>query len=579
MKRKQVTKWIFVLGLVSAALCRLPSHSEKALAGPTVLVSSLVGSDPAKWRTVRVDRSARTTGLAYGTFFGGSSDDSSNDIFLDAGGNTYVAGKTNSADFPVLDAMQPVIAGDYDAFVAKFDADGALVLCTFIGGSGEDLASSVAADSLGNIYVAGHTKSNDFPTLNAMQPTFGGGEQTGDGFVAKLNAEGTGFIYATYIGGRGADRVEGMAVDVYGNAYLTGATAGAGFPTRDAWQTYFGGGASDAFATKLDPQGRLLYSTYLGGSSEDSGYDIAVNELIHAYIAGSTFSSDFPVANSLQTSSAAPENSDATVVELDPTGGQLLFATYFGGSGYDRAVALAVDGSNNIYVAGITSSPIFPESVEFPSQGAFQPNYAGIGEGDHPSQGGDAFLWVINRNQQGASVAYGTFLGGSDSDHATALALDRECSIYLTGHTESHDFPLADPLQANLGGERAAFVARAKQCEPGSLEFTPLTYYGGSSSDKGKGIAVSSPGEILVTGSTESTDLATTGDAYDGTHNGQSDAFMARLVADAVLPTVTPTPTAVPTVTPTPTAVPTVTPTPTAVWRLILPVVLKAEGM
>jgi len=569
MKRKQVTKWILVLGLVSAALCRLPSQSDVALAGPGVLVSSLVGSDPSRWRIVRVHRSAQATELAYGTFFGGSSVDSSHDILLDADGNTYVAGKTNSADFPVLDAMQPVIAGDYDAFVAKFDPAGELVFCTFIGGSGEDFASSVAVDSTGNIYVAGHTKSNDFPTLNAMQPTFGGGEQTGDGFVAKLNAEGTGFVYSTYIGGGEADRVEGMAVDIYGSAYVTGSTAGAGFPTRDAWQTHFGGGASDAFASKLDPQGLLLYSTFLGGSSADSGYDIVVNELIHAYVAGSTFSSDFPVANSLQASSATPENSDATVVELDPTGGELLFATYFGGDGYDRAVALAVDGSDNIYVAGITSSSVFPDGVEFPSPGAFQSTYGGIGEGDHPSQGGDAFLWVINRNQQGASIAYGTFLGGSDSDHATALALDRECSIYLTGHTESHDFPLADPLQANLGGERAAFVARAKQCEPGSLEFTPLTYYGGSGSDKGKGIAVGSPGEILVTGSTDSTDLATTGDAYDATHNGQSDAFMARLVADAVAPTVTPTPT----------AVPTVTPTPPAVWRLILPVVLKAEGM
>jgi hypothetical protein len=559
MRKEQVTRWILVLGLVSAALWRLPSQTNEALAGPVVLVSSLVGNDPARWRTARVDRSAVATELAYGTFFGGSSADSGDDIVLDADGNTYVAGKTNSADFPVLDAMQPVIAGDYDAFVAKFDPAGALVLCTFIGGSGEDLASSVAVDSMGNIYVAGHTKSNDFPTLNAMQPAFGGGEQTGDGFVAKLNAEGTAFIYSTYVGGSEADRVEAMAVDVHGSAYLTGSTGGAGFPTRDAWQTHFGGGASDAFATKLGPEGLLLYSTYLGGSSEDSGHDIAVNELIHAYIAGSTFSSDFPVANSLQASSASPENSDATVVELDPTGGELLFATYFGGSGYDRAVALAVDGSDNIYVAGITSSSVFPQGVEFPSPSAFQSNYAGIGEGDQPSQGGDAFLWVINRNQQGASVAYGTFLGGSDSDYAAALALDRECSIYLTGHTESHDFPLADALQANLGGERAAFVARAKQCEPGSLEFTPLTYYGGSSSDKGKGIAVSSPGEILVTGSTESADLLMTDDAYDATHNGQSDAFVVRLLA--------------------PEAVPTVTPTPPAVWRLILPVVLKAGGM
>lgn len=559
MNRRQVTKWMLVLGLVLAALWRLPSQRDEALAGPAVLVSSLVGSDPARWRAVRVDPSAQDTELAYGTFIGGSGADSSDDIFLDADGNTYVVGKTNSADFPVLEAMQPLIAGDYDAFVAKFDPAGALVLCTFIGGSGEDVASSVAVDGLGNIYVAGHTTSDDFPTRNAMQAEFGGGEQTGDGFVAKLNAQGTGFVYSTYLGGSEADRVEGMAVDIYGSAYLTGATAGAGFPTRDAWQTHFGGGASDAFATKLDPQGRLLYSTFLGGSGADSGHDIAVNELIHAYIAGSTFSSDFPVAHSLQTSAATPENSDATVVELDPTGGELLFATYFGGSGYDRAVALAVDGSDNIYVAGITSSPGFPPGVGFPSPAAFQSNYAGIGEGDHPWQGGDAFLWVINRNQQGASVAYGTFLGGSDSDHATALALDRECSIYLTGHTESHDFPLADPLQANLGGERAAFVARAGQCEPGLLEFTPLTYYGGSSSDKGEGIAVGIPGEILVTGSTESADLLTTDDAYDGTHNGQSDAFVARVVADA--------------------AVHTVTPTAPAVWRVVLPVVLKAEGM
>ena len=213
---------------------------------------------------------------------------------MDSAGNAYIAGATTSIDFPTKNAIQPTnaggIVGPLDAFVTKIAAAGnALIYSTYLGGSGTDYGSSIAVDSAGDAYVVGLTNSFDFPTANAIQPTYAGAT---DGFVTKFNPTGSALVYSTYLGGTDSDTANGIAVDTFGDAYVTGST-GTNFPTVNAIQpTSHGGG--DAFVTEINPLGSaFVYSTYLGGPDNDSGTSIAVDSARSTYIIGSTRSA-FP---------------------------------------------------------------------------------------------------------------------------------------------------------------------------------------------------------------------------------------------------------------------------------------------
>src|SRR5438876_1812436 len=215
-------------------------------------------------------------------------------IAVDSAGNAYIAGATTSIDFPTKNAIQPTnaggIVGPLDAFVTKIAAAGnALIYSTYLGGSGTDYGSSIAVDSAGDAYVVGLTNSFDFPTANAIQPTYAGAT---DGFVTKFNPTGSALVYSTYLGGTDSDTANGIAVDTFGDAYVTGST-GTNFPTVNAIQpTSHGGG--DAFVTEINPLGSaFVYSTYLGGPDNDSGTSIAVDSARSTYIIGSTRSA-FP---------------------------------------------------------------------------------------------------------------------------------------------------------------------------------------------------------------------------------------------------------------------------------------------
>ena len=203
--------------------------------------------------------------LVYSTYLGGSDDDHGYDIAVDAAGNAYVTGATWSSDFPTANALYPSYGGgDWDAFVAKLNADGtALVYSTYLGGSGTDHGYGIAVDGAGNAYVTGDTGSLDFPTANALYPNIGG---TADAFVTKLNADGTALVYSTFLGGGGVENGYGIAVDAAGNALVTGRTGSPDFPIANALYPAQVGGF-DAFVAKLDANGTaLVYSTYLGGS-------------------------------------------------------------------------------------------------------------------------------------------------------------------------------------------------------------------------------------------------------------------------------------------------------------------------
>jgi hypothetical protein len=264
-------------------------------------------------------------------------------------------------------AFQTTFAGSYgDAFVSKLNTSGRVLLySTYLGGSGIDGGTGIAVDSSGNAYVTGDTDSSDFPTTaGAFQTTFGGGN--GNAFISKLNATGSALVYSTYLGGSGpnGDFGLGLAVDVRGNAYVTGVAQSPDFPTTPgAFQTTYGSAGSpfsgDAFISKLNTAGSaLVYSTYLGGNRADAGEGIAVDASGNAYVTGFAGRNLPTTPNAFQTTPGG--GGDAFVTKLNGSGSALLYSTYLGGTRFDSGQGIAVDASGNAYVAGVTDSSDFP---------------------------------------------------------------------------------------------------------------------------------------------------------------------------------------------------------------------------
>ena len=264
--------------------------------------------------------------LVYSTYLGGTGQDHGVGIAVDSSGNAYVTGSTQSSDFPVVNAFQSANgegAGHSSVFVTKFNPSGsALVYSTYLGGSGCNINGSsgtgnddgfaIAIDSSGNAYITGSTSSSNFPTMNALQPTFGGTCGGINGFVTKFNASGSALVYSTYLGGAGVNSGNGIAVDSSGDAYVTGQTNSTNFPTMNPLQPTLGG-AYNAFVTELNAAGSaLVFSTYLGGSANDSGNGIAVDSAFNAYVTGRTLSTNFPTMNPFQPTLGGSRNAFVT---------------------------------------------------------------------------------------------------------------------------------------------------------------------------------------------------------------------------------------------------------------------------
>jgi len=306
--------------------------------------------------------------LVYSTYLGGSGQDMGYSIAVDSLGNAYVTGQTQSLNFPTASPLWAAHGGGmFDPFVAKLNAAGsALVYSTYLGGSGEDWGSGIAVDSAGSAYVTGGTYSTNFPTASPLQSAFSGNY---DAFVTKLSVSGSALVYSTYLGGSASNMGKAIAVDSSGNAYVTGFTSSANFPTANAVQAAYGGGG-DAFVLKLNPSGStLLYSTHLGGSDSDLGSGIAVDSSGNAYVTGYTWSTNFPTATPLQAVYGG--GYDAFVTKLNAAGSALLYSTYLGGSGREDGYGIAVDSAGNAYVTGSTAS------TNFPTANAFQPVFGG----------------------------------------------------------------------------------------------------------------------------------------------------------------------------------------------------------
>src|SRR5579871_4992061 len=395
------------------------------------------------------------TALLYSTFRGGRDDEETHGIAFDDSGDAYITGVTYSTNVPTTSgAVQTTLAGSSNAFVAKLNASGtALLYSTYLGGSSDDQALGIAVDASGNVYIAGDATSTNFPTTPGAVQTASGGSLGGryeDAFVAKLNPSGTSLLYSTFLGGSGADQGTSIAVDTSGNAYITGSTSSTNFPTTPgALQTNYGGNPSDAFVAKVNATGTaLIFSTYLGGlngGGGDYGHGVAVDAAGNAYVTGDTDSSNFPTTpGALQRTLAGTSN--AFIAKLNPSGTALAYSTYLGGSQDDSGYAIAVDTSGNAYLTGLTSSSNFPTTP-----GAVQTT----------NGGSDAF--VAKLNASGTALLYSTRFGGSNSDYGSAIALDASGNAYITGTTNSIDFPTTPgALQPTYraGGNSEAFVAK-----------------------------------------------------------------------------------------------------------------------
>ena len=437
--------------------------------------------------------------LAYSSFLGGSNMDYGQAIAIDTSGAAYLAGGTQSTDFPTQNANQSSAGGGWDAFASKVDPSGAfLVFSTYLDGSSDDDAESIAVDASGALYIVGSTSSKNFPTKSPFQSTMKNSDVTA--FVAKLDPTGA-LAYSTYLGGSVEDEGAGIAVDAAGNAYVTGHTWSVDFPMQNALQSLQKAtGGPTAFVTELDPSGAsLVYSTYLGGSTRDFGWGIAVDSSGSAYVTGFTESIDFPTYNAFQ-STYKGGFSDAFVTKFSPSGASLVYSTYLGGSDDDSESAygvlggqpIAIDPSGNAYVTGYT------KSSDFPMKNAVQPTFA--------SGYTDAF--VTKLDPTGSSLIYSTYLGGTNQDSGWGIAVDQNDNAYVAGTTSSTDYPTVAAWRPSYaGGMSDAFVT--KLSATGSLQYS--TFLGGSGSDDGEGIAVDKNGAAYVVGMTQSADFPVEG--------------------------------------------------------------------
>jgi uncharacterized protein (TIGR03437 family) len=460
------------------------------------------------------------TGLVYSTILGGTASDVGFGIATDASGSAYVSGYTTSPNFPVTPAAfrtRPAGNADIqnrgDCFVLKLNPAGnALSYSTYLAGGETDVCLGIAVDSTGNAYVAGLTRSPEFPrTQQAFQQRYNVAAAGHEGFVTKLNAAGSDLVYSSLLGGTGVDVVMGIALDSSGAAYLTGLTTSNDFPvTLGAFRTRRSSTAAllrDAFAVKVNPAGSaLMYGTYLGGTADDIGLGIAVDSQGGAVVCGNTMSADFPVSTPTHQASFRGaggqivdevESGDAFVSKLNAAGSGLAFSTYLGGSRDDRAMACALDSAGRVMITGYTMSTDFPITGD-----AAQTVFGG--SANLRVRTGDAFF--AQMAAAGTSVIYSTFLGGDKDEAAAGLAVDSSGASFVAGGTGSENFLTTGGVAGAVAGSAPRGLASQFPFDDGFLtKFGPATGTGGS----GPSIAAIanaasyvggsvSPGEIVV---------------------------------------------------------------------------------
>jgi hypothetical protein len=453
--------------------------------------------------------------LGFSSYFGGNGDDSPSAIAIDEYGNIYITGYTQfTTIFPLLNEIQGNIVGGKDLFISKINSTGnGLIFSTLLGGSADDVASGIAIDSTNNIIITGTTGSNlDFPIVNAIQPSFGGGNT--DAFILKLNTSGTGIEFSSYIGGSDRDEASGVAVDASKAIYLTGITASSSidFPVANAFQPNHGGGGIDGFVMKLNASGDIYeFSTFIGGSGGEEIHEIVVDEYGNSYIVGGSSSGNYPVQNAFNETKSG--SYDIIISKLNATGNGLNFSTYLGGNGWDEGFDITIDNFGCSYLVGFTYS------TNFPTKNAFQTSL--VREND---------IFVTKLNETGNGLNFSTYLGGFGWDEGSGIAIDGRQNIYITGYTQSADFPIKNAFQDTHSGtgNGDSFITKLDASGSGILY---STFLGGDAWEKGTDVAVDAIGNCYFTGFTQSFQFPTTVNAFQGSTQGSNDGFIVKIKA------------------------------------------------
>ena len=390
---------------------------------------------------------SKGNGLVFSTFIGGNNGDYALSVKLSNNLDIYLTGVTSSSNYPTtIGAYQTNYGGgNYDAFVTKLNSSGsALAFSTYIGGSDFDQANSLAIDSQDNTYITGATSSSNFPTSSDVyQKTLKGSQNV---FVAKLNSNGTALVYSTLIGGNEKDGAASIALDIDGNAYISGNTSSTNYPvSTNAYQKSLNG-QQNPFITKLNPAGSgLVYSTYIGGNNIDNGAALAIDSHKDAYLVGSSTSANFPITGgAYQTTLKGYQN--VFVSKLDSSGSNLIYSTFIGGSGNDMGIFITVDSSGDACFTGGCNSSDYPTTND-----AFQNNYGG----------GNSDAFVSELNSTGSNLLYSTFLGGSNDEKGYSISLNDSGKVYITGNTSSPNYPTTIGAYQNVyAGGTDAFLTK-----------------------------------------------------------------------------------------------------------------------
>lgn len=384
------------------------------------------------------------TSLTYSTYIGGVGTEIANDIVVDGAGSVFVTGSTDSINYPVVTPTIAAQVGGTDAFLTKLTSAGnAIVYSTYWGSTGFEEGTAVTVDPANNAYIAGNTSAPNFPTQTPFQAALAGGT---DAFMTKFSVAGNSIVYSTYLGGAADDRAFDMTVADDAAVFVVGSTTSANFPVMTpGFQPALAGGR-DAFLTHFSLAGNaLLYSTYIGGSSDDEAFGIKIDAPMNAYVTGRTSSTNFPTVVPAQSLYGGGLN-DAFVTKVSPSGDSIVYSTYLGGTGDDQGQGISIDGFTNAFVTGSTRSANFP--ILNPIQGSLN----GVS---------DAFVTKLNLS--GNAMVYSTYLGGSSADEGQGIDVDLVGSAYIAGFTESTDFPTMTPFQASFGAVRDAFVSKISE--------------------------------------------------------------------------------------------------------------------
>lgn len=474
--------------------------------------------------------------LSYSTYLGGSGDEQVAGVTVDAAGNAYVVGSTDSTDFP-LTTFGSITSSDTQAYVAKINSTGSnLLFLDLLGGSGQDNGYGLALDGSNNTVVTGSTGSNDFPLVNPAQATLPGWYNA---FLAKLSSDGSQLIYSTYFGGNESELPTGVAVDASGNMIIAGYTSSTNLPLANAFQSSVSanqGGifGNYGFVTKFSPDGSaLVFSTYLGGNANTPWScggglcwpepfsminGLAVDKDGSAYVAGSTNTYNFPTTpGAYLTTDPATNNGSISFVSKFTSDGTLGYSTYFGGSLLTAISAIAVDANDSAYVSGLALN-----------DGTFPLTTNSICD-TNVSGSACNFAFVTKFDPAGANLAYSTFLGANNYAIPTAMALDAQNNAYVVASSSSDAFTTVNGLENYDGANDLLLV----EIDANANSQVFATYLGGSGDDVpvASGIAVDAQGNVYLTGTTDSTDFPTTQSAFQATLAGNNDAFLMKIGA------------------------------------------------